>query len=437
MTAERASFNILLKVTRDGAFANLALKDELSSVSSIDAPKVTALVYTAVEHMTYCDRLIDSFAKGRLHFSIRCVLRLALTEIFFMNDPDHAAVSKALELTKDIGKDKLKGYVNGVLRSIIRARDNGDLPALPDDFAERMEILTGYPKFMAEEYAECFGEDFAEKLMTARVNETAIRPCFPHRRDEIEEHLNFLGIAYRRSGIVADSLVVGGFKGNVAEDPLFKSGAFTVQSEGATLACLALDPKPGMNVLDACAAPGGKTVCIADIALRRAKITAWDIHEHRVELIRKTLARLGVKEVVTAVRDASAFDDRFIDCFDAVLCDAPCSGLGGGSKPDALMRRTKEKIIELAELQLRILLAVSQYVKVGGTLVYSTCTISRRENEGVIERFLRSGSGFELTPFGDVLPKALRERASNGMLTIFPNADGAEGFFIAKLIRRV
>lgn len=436
MTPERAAFNILIKITRDSAFANLALKDELMLHPGINSARVTALVYTTLEHMGYCDYLIDSFAKGRLHNSIRCILRLALAEAFFMEAPDHAVCGRALGLTHEIGKDKLKGYVNGVLRSILRARESGELPALPKDFGSRMEILTGYPAFIAEEYAKRFGTEKAEELMNTRLTAIALRPCFPHSYEELKAHLESLGIECRESELAPGSAVIDGFKGNIAEDPLFKAGAFTVQSEGATLACMALSPKPGMSILDCCAAPGGKTACIADLSERQTHITAWDIHPHRVELINKTLERLGIEGVDTAVRDASEYDQAFEDRFDCALCDVPCSGMGGGSKPDALMRRTKEGIEELSRIQLKILLAVSQYVKRGGTLVYSTCTVSEKENEGVVERFLKSGSGFELAPFGDILPERLRQRGETGMLTLLPNEDGAEGFFIARFIRK-
>jgi 16S rRNA (cytosine967-C5)-methyltransferase len=437
MTPERAAYNILLKITRENAFANLALKDELKNCGSVNTARVTALVYTAIEHINYCDSLINSFAKGRLHHSIRCILRLALGEAFFMDAPDHAVCTRAVELTRGIGKDKLTGYVNGVLRSILRAKENGALPELPADFGARMELLTGYPKFIAEEYAAVYGAENAEKLMTARVKGTVLRPCFPHTAVELKAHLDSLGVKYRESELVPGSLIADSLGADLTEDPLFGKGAFTVQSEGASLACIALDPKPGMRILDACAAPGGKTACIADLSERKARITAWDIHPHRVELIKNTLARLGIDNAECEVLDASIFDMAFEESFDAVLCDVPCSGMGGGSKPDALMRRTKESIEELAVLQLRILLACSQYVKTGGALVYSTCTVSKKENEGVIERFLQSGSGFELVPLDSYVPEKLRERGKTGMLTLLPSVDGAEGFFIAKLIRKV
>jgi 16S rRNA (cytosine967-C5)-methyltransferase len=435
MTAERIALNILLKVTEDGAFANLALKEAFSDGRTNDKARVTALVYTAIEHLGFCDRLISAYAKGRVRPQIKGILRLALAEMFFMGAPDYAVCSRAVSLTAEIGKPALKGFVNGVLRSIARDRAADKLPPLPDDFAERLEILSGCPAFMVREYAALYGESFAEELALARVSGTSFRPVYPHTAEEVFEHLSALGLEPKRSALVPDSIVAESINGDITEDELFKSGAMTVQSESAMLACRVLDPKPGMSILDACAAPGGKTAYICDLTGRDSLMTAWDVHPHRVKLIESTLSRLGISGVNAQVKDASEHDESLESSFDAVLLDVPCSGLGGGGKPDARLRRTDGGIEELSLLQLKILKACAPYLKPGCSLVYSTCTVSRRENEGVIERFLNDAVGFEIEPFGALLPESLRERGETGMLQLFPNADGTEGFFIAKLKR--
>ena len=170
---------------------------------------------------------------------------------------------------------------------------------------------------------------------------------------------------------------------------------------------------------------------------RTGRITAFELHPHRAELIRETLSRLGVTGVDIAVRDASVFDPQYEDAFDAVLVDAPCSGLGGGSKPEAVFRRTDSGIDELAELQYAILRACARYVRPGGTLVYSTCTLSRREDEQVTDRFLSEHAGFAPVPLGDCLPEGLRGRGDKGRIRLFPHVDGTEGFYIAKLERKL
>lgn len=437
MTGERAALNILLKVTREDAYLNLALKDGLLGVDTASVPRITALVYTAIEKIAFCDYYIDKYAKGRVHSSIRGILRLSLTELFFMDTPDHAVCSKYVSLTEEIGKGKLKGFVNGVLRNIARDRKSGNLPGLPENFSERMNVLTGYPVFMINEYSERYGEEFTEQLLTASVRGTGIRPVYPKSREEIKPLLEQEGFAVSESKIVKGALKADTLNGSIAESELFKCGSITIQSEGAMLACVLLDPKPGMNVLDLCAAPGGKTAYIWDLAERKGSVIAWDIHEHRVELIRKTLSRLGCLGVKCAVKDATVFDESLYESFDRILCDVPCSGLGGGSKPDARLRRTEESVSELSKIQYSILDNCSKYLKSDGLLVYSTCTLSHRENESVVDRFLKTHPGFEPAPFGELIPNHLKERSVDGSLTLFPNLDDTEGFFIARLKRKV
>lgn len=437
MTGRRAAYNILRRVTQDGAYANLAVKEEFdrSDDRPTDIGRTTALVYTVVEHMSWCDFIIGSYAKGRVHSSVRTVLRIALTEIFFMDTPDHAACDSAAKLTAEIGKSGVKGFVNGVLRSVIRDRDAGKLPPLPSDPVDRLCIISGFPAFIVEEYVGEYGAARAESLLLAKTEGVTLRAVFPKTSDAVRAHFESIGISCEISRIVPDAVRIKGVNGDITEDELFKNGEMTVQSESAMLACRCLDPKPGMSVLDACAAPGGKTAYIADLMERNGSVTAWDIHSHRVELIEKTLVRMGVSGVCASVRDASEYDPAFDSCFDAVLCDVPCSGLGGGSGPDARYRRTLEGVIELAKLQSKILETCSRYVKPGGTLVYSTCTLSAREDEDVVNGFLAGHKGFAPAPVTGSVSEAITERGRTGMLRIFPDTDGAEGFFIAKLIR--
>ncbi|MBR6428423.1 MAG: 16S rRNA (cytosine(967)-C(5))-methyltransferase RsmB [Clostridia bacterium] len=436
MNADRTALEIFLRITEEGAYANLALKDGLHGADRASASRITALVYTALEHMSWCDYMLAAFAKGRVQPKVRGILRLFSTELFFMQTPDHAVCSRAVALTKQVGKAPLSGFVNGVMRSLARARLEGSLPELPRDPAERLCVLTGCPVFMAREYIDDYGEEFAREMLTNRAAGIGLRPVYPHTSEELEAHLISLGLPYRRSALAAGAFAAERFPG-LAEDELFRAGAFTVQSESAMLACKCLGVRPGMRVLDACAAPGGKTAYIADIMERTGRITAFELHPHRAELIRETLSRLGVTGVDIAVRDASVFDPQYEDAFDAVLVDAPCSGLGGGSKPEAVFRRTDSGIDELAELQYAILRACARYVRPGGTLVYSTCTLSRREDEQVTDRFLSEHAGFAPVPLGEFLPEGLRGRGEKGRIRLFPHVDGTEGFYIAKLERKL
>ncbi len=436
MNADRTALEIFLRITEEDAYANLALKDGLRGADRASAARITALVYTALEHMSYCDYMLSAFAKGRVQPKVRGILRLFSTELFFMQTPDHAVCSRAVALTKQIGKAPLSGYVNGVMRSLSRAVHEGSLPELPADAAERLCVLTGCPDFMVREYIADYGEDFTSDMLTNRAAGIGLRPVYPHTPEELEAHLALLGVPFHRSALVPGAFTAERFPG-LAEDALFKAGAFTVQSESAMLACKCLGVRPGMRVLDACAAPGGKTAFIADLMERTGSITAFELHPHRAELIRETLARLGAVKADIKVRDATVFDPQYESAFDAVLVDAPCSGLGGGSKPEAVFRRTDSGIDALAELQYAILSACARCVRPGGALVYSTCTLSRREDERVIERFTDEHAGFTLVPLGEFLPEGLRGRGDKGRIRLFPHVDGTEGFFIAKLERKL
>jgi len=443
MTPRRNVLNTLLKVTEEGAFANLAAKEGLSDVQPSAVGRSTALFYTAIEHMAYCDYIIAHYAKGRLQPAVKGVLRLAAAELMFMDTPSHAVVNESVKLIAEIGKAPLKGYVNGVLRSIVRDIESGKLPALPEDACERLNIETGYPLFFIRQYADAHGLRFTEDMLKAVPVGMTLRPVYPHGINELTNYLDEEGVAWQ-STVLHDAVNVIGM-GDISSDDGFTNGLYTVQSIGAMLACRCLAPVPGMQVLDCCAAPGGKTAYLFDLMERRGSVTAWDIHPHRVGLITAAMQRLGIAceaegrstgldGIVHAdVKDASKHDSMLDNSFDALLCDVPCSGLGGGSKPDARYRRTEADVKALSELQYAILDNCSGYLKPGGALVYSTCTLCRSENEDIVNRFLREHKEYELQSLAPFLPEVLKERGADGMLTLYPHIDGIEGFYMARL----
>lgn len=434
MTNRRIAFNILNKVVGGGAYANLALKDELSGMNGNAASAITALVYNTIERINYADFLIDHYVTGRLHGSIRLVLRMGISELLFMKSPGYAVCDESVKLTKDIGKAKLSGFVNAVLRRIDRERD--ELPPLPENAEERFNTLYGVPSFMTKEYITLYGEVFTESLLKSNVHFLTVRAQHPFTSMELEKYLNDNGISYHRGRLTSEAFMLeNGI--DVINNELFASGKIAVQSESAMLACLACGASKGDRVLDVCGAPGGKTAYLASIMHDNGSITIWDIHAHRVELIKNTLERLHVSIAGASQHDATELEKSYIDSMDVVLVDAPCSGLGGGSKPDAYLNRTERSIIELSELQSRILDCCCKYVKTGGVLIFSTCTISRRENEDNVLKFLNAHKEFSLDSLEFCLPSGYAERADSGMIQLFPNMDGVDGFFIARMKRRV
>lgn len=441
--AVRLSYEVLKRVAGEGAFANLALKEALKGADARTAAGVTALVYTSLENASYADYLIAHYARGRLHGSIRNILRLGITRIVFMHAPAHAAVNEAAELTRSIGKAALCGFVNGVLRTVARDNEKNALFPLPEEPTERLCVRYGLPRGLIKEYVEDYGLDFTEDMLSSRVHELTVRAQHPYTTDELKAELTRLGIGFKSGKYDENALVLSGGV-NAAELGIFKEGKLAVQSESAMLAVRACRVRKGMRVLDACAAPGGKSAYLAHLMENTGSITAWEVHPHRTELMRANLKRLGVKNCECETLDASSAPLHG-EGYDVVLVDAPCSGLGGGGKPDALLKRTDESIARIADIQLKLLLRAADLVKSGGALVYSTCTVSRRENEGNIMRFLEKRRDFEPESLEALInneetaaekAEALRLKRGKPGIQLFPNIDGMDGFYIARMIKK-
>ena len=434
MSVRRVALEAFLDITDRGAYANLRLKEAESGLSRQDAKWVSAAVYETLDHLLYIDYVLARYAKGRQKPAIRGILRMGVCQAMFMGVPQSAACNESVKLAKEIGKGALAGYVNGVLRAVCRDLDTP--PPLPKEARERLSVQYSYTRWLVDLYADAYGEAFTEAMLSAEVRELTIRAQAPYSPEALAETLRARSIPFARGTIVPDAFRLGaGF--DPAAEPLFQEGCITVQSESAMLVCRALDPKPGMRVLDACAAPGGKTAYLSMLMENTGRIDAWELHAHRCELTKKTLARLHVKNAEVMQRDAAEEHPECSGMYDAVLLDAPCSGLGVHGKPDARYAKSPAVIGELAALQERLLDRCAQYVKPGGVLVYSTCTISPPENEACARAFLARHGEFEAAHLEAYLPGTLRERAAGGMLQLFPHLDATEGFFLAKFQRRL
>lgn len=437
MTGRRKAFNILKNVIDGGAYLHLALKEGLMDCDSGTAASVTALVYASIENLRYSDYLLSCYVKGRIHGSIRLVLRMGIAELLKMNTKSYAVIDESVKLTKAIGKAELSGFVNGVLRRIDRERDK--LPALPADECEYLMIKYGIPDFLAREYLNEYGMKFTEAMLKTHINSMTVRAQYPCTVEELTEGMKF-DEAFKQTGFHLgrlDSNAIILDKGvNVGISTLFSEGKLAVQSESAMLVCKLCRVKRGMRVLDACAAPGGKTAYLASLMENTGSITAWELHENRVKLTDATLKRLGVKNASCECHDASVRKEELFSSMDVVLVDAPCSGFGVRSKPDTYFNHTEESIRRICSIQGQILHECSKYVRLGGALIYATCTVSKRENEDNVRSFLKKHGNFALEGFSDLLPKEYEERAREGMLTLFPNLDNTDGFFMARMVRK-
>jgi len=378
------------------------------------------------------DYILSHFIRGRQKPIILGILRLGVCELLYMSTPTPAACDQSVKLTREVGKAPLCGYVNGVLRAIARAQEAGELPPLPRDPIQQLSIRYSWPQWLVQEWVQTYGEADAEKMLSSAPPPLTLRPQWPYQAEELANVLTQRNISFARGQWVKDCLRPdSGW--DVAKDPLFLDGCMTVQSESAVLVCQACAPRPGMKILDICAAPGGKTACLWSLAQGECELHAWELHEHRKELLDKTLQRLHVP-AQTAQRDASQLAVDYRETFDVVLVDAPCSGLGVTGKPDIRYQKTDADILALCQTQKSILHTAAQYVKKGGTLIYATCTISRRENEEQVEAFLEAHKDFHLASLEDLLPKGLCGLES-GMVQLFPHRDGTEGFFMARMER--
>jgi 16S rRNA (cytosine967-C5)-methyltransferase len=422
LNARRHALNALCDVTDRGAYANLRVKQLFRELPEREAKYAAALVYTVLDHLLTVDYYLSYYVKGRQKSIVRGILRMGVCELLYLSTPPHAAVSECVQLTKDVGKSALSGFVNGVLRRIDRERDS--LPPFPQEPLQRLSVQYSYPEWIVAEWLDVFGEQQTEALLSRQSAPIEVRAQHPLTRDEL---MRALPVESRVNKLDENSLALAsGF--DIASSPLFSEGKFTVMGQSAMLACRALGDVKAKRVLDACAAPGGKSAYIASLCENDVSLTCLELHDHRKELLDKTLERLHVK-ADTRVFDAAEFDPGYESAFDAVLIDAPCSGLGLlGDKPDIRYSKTGADIDALVRIQKKIIDTCCRYVKPDGVLVYATCTISARENERQVQAFLSKHSEFSLQH----MPLPL---ANDGMLQLLPQIHDTDGFFIARMCR--
>ena len=430
-------------VVRGDAYAAQALDRQLqnSALKPEDRRLAASIFYFAVENRLYIETMLKGFMESKPEPVVLDILHVAAAQILFMDKiPDHAAVDEAVKQVRACRREGFTGLVNGILRNLIRARDEGALQ-LPDretDTAAYISVRYSVAPAIVKRLITAYGVEEAERLVAcapARRVQT-IRPN-RMRMDgaAFENYLNQRKLNWRH-GMVPDAYVLSD-SGNLAALEGYRKGLFSIQGESAMLAAQAVMAKPGMQILDACAAPGGKSCLMAEQMQGAGRVFAWDVHEHRVDLIRAAVRRLGLDNVRPIVHDARRPMDSLRLSMDAVLADAPCSGLGViADKPDIKYRQNEETLTALPPLQRDILDACAQAVKVGGLLVYATCTVLPEENEAIVQAFLDRHSEFVPDDAEDWLPEALRPRLKDGMIQILPHRDGLEGFFIARMRRK-
>ena len=410
ISPRRAALQVFMDVVEEGAYANLRLKEVQRNPG--EQAFVSSLVYTALEHIGWTDYMLSFYVKPQKKV-VRNILRLGVTELFFMDTPDHAAVNGAVDLVKECGKGALSGLVNGVLRRMLREKDH--LPSLPAEPAERLSIQFSCPKWIVQEWLERFGEAETSQMLSWESPAMEIRAQYPFTGEELAAALT---VPYTH-GRVDDNCFRLSQSIPLSSLPLFREGKIAIQGEGAMAICRFLGDMRGKKVLDACAAPGGKAAYLWSLTEGDIDLTCYELHEHRLELMRRTFARLHVQAKCEA-RDATQIPEEAHPCFDAVLLDVPCSGLGLiREKPDVALHREANDVVALCRTQAALLSSCARLVLPGGILCYSTCTISLRENEQQVESFLKGHPDFALEDQRQLLPQR----------------DGTGGFYMARMKR--
>ncbi len=421
MNARLAAYQALNAVLKEGAYTSFALKKHIPASFSAEERHFTSLLLrTTLENLMRIDYALSKFiSTPRVHLSVRNILRLGACQLLFINTQGYAAVNESVALTKRI-KPQLAGFVNAVLRALEKDKDNIEYPKVKD--IQSLSIMASFPEWICEKYVRDFGWEFAKELLLYQAPPTTSVRVNALKTDmqTFEAELNKLGVEWQQSGIPGAYAVSG--LHDIENLEMFKNGHMAVQSESAMRAVLAAQIKAGDKLLDCCAAPGGKSAYAAALTQNGIGITAWDIHEHRADMMRKNYDRLGVKNAAVSVHDAREFVSEYEGQFDVVLVDAPCSAMGLMiHQPDIRYTRKVEDIKSLSDIQLDILCVCARYVKKGGTLAYMTCSINREENENVSDAFL-SRSGVFAYKFK---PE-----------TMYPHTSGSDGFYVAVMERR-
>ena len=424
-SAREAALLALQKWRKNDAWSDAALNAVIQKekLDRRDAALASRLCYGTIQNLYYLDHYLNLFSNtpcARLEPQVLDILRLSAYQILFLTQiPPRAAVNEAVAICKR-HSPRAAGLVNAVLRRLAEQADQ--LPPIPNEgTAAYLSVRYSHPLWFADRLIREHGYDFARDALAANNEPAPV--CLQTNQCKADASLLFVRL--REQGFqpqmhpeLPDAILIPG--GNVFAMKEFQDGWFYVQDPAAKMAVLAADPQPGMTVLDACAAPGGKTFAAAVQMRGQGKILSCDLHENKLKRIRESAERMGFTIIETAARDARCSDGTF----DLVLADVPCSGMGVIRKKPEIRFKTEQSLQDLPRIQHEILEGAAKCVLPGGALLYSTCTVLPEENEGVVESFLSAHPEFELEP---------TKWSPRGMRTFWPHVDGTDGFFIAKL----
>jgi len=440
-------FEILNRIEKTDSHLDWLLTDSFKRyrhLTPLDRAFLTELTYGTLRWREKLDWVIRHLSKvpfEKVEPKIINLLRLGIYQLLFLTrTPASAAVNESVEIAKTLRGKGGAGFVNGILRSLIRQKEEIPYPGGDEDPAFHLSVVQSYPLWLTRRWVKEIGPEEARKVaefnnrrsvLTLRVNSLKID------RETLFEKLREKGLRPHPTSFSEEGILVED-PPPTSELPFMKEGLYILQDEASQLVTNLLDPKPGERILDACAAPGGKTTHIAQRMGNKGEIDALDLTREKLDRIEEACQRLEIKIIKTIKGDASRplpFSQEMK--FDRILADVPCSGFGTLRKnPDLKWRRGEEDIQRLSELQFSILKNLSDYLREEGILVYSTCTLFHEENEDVIERFLIDHPEFHLDPMPSILPERCQPFTEKGYFKTFPPKDEMDGFFAARLIRK-
>ena len=442
--ARNLAVKVLYKIDEEKSYSNIVLDEVLNSnrekLTNKDIGFISELVYGVTTWRLTLDTIIQKYSKIKLKKIapiVKNILRIGAYQILYLDKiPKSAAVNESVNLCKKYSV-KSTGFVNAILRKIDK-KDLDELNNIKNDI-ERISKLASMPEWIVKKLMSELGIEKAQEVcinsnikpkMSVRVNKLKIT------KEELIKKLKENDIE-TEDGILDDFIYLNSVK-NITNLEEYKEGLFTMQDEAAALTALVLNPKENDNILDCCSAPGGKTTYLSELINNNGKITAWDLYENRLKLVNQNEKRLGINIIDTQTNDATKLKDKDIEKYDKVLLDVPCLGLGVmRRKPDIKWQREEKDVENISKIQLEILEVCSKYVKKGGKLLYSTCSILKEENEDIIEKFLKNNNEFKIISPDNNKLNEFRENIENQRyIKLYPNNKN-DGFFICLLEKNI
>lgn len=432
-TAREFAYDILVDVLLNDAYSNISINKVFSknNINQQDKKYITQLVYGSIQHKIYLEYVIKIFSNTRIKPKVKVLVLMSVYQILKLDKtPNFAAVNEAVNLSKKLFGTHTSKFVNAILRNIVK--DSERIEKSYKNEEDRLITENSCPielyNILKKQYGKTKANSIIKSFNSSSENSIRINNLKTNK-DDLIKYFESKNVGAKESKITKDCLILESID---IRDKKFQEGHYIIQDEASALVAhtLSEDKDKIMKILDVCAAPGGKSLHIASL-YRKADLISCDKYDHKLKLIEHNAKKLGIDNITVKEQDARNINTEFIDSFDVLICDVPCSGIGViKNKPEIKYKITDDYVNEIADLQLEILEKNSNYLKVGGTLIYSTCTIDKRENEYNVQRFLGKNPNFKIDPISISSEVKLTE---DGMISILPDEYNCDGFFICKL----